>query len=558
MSTSADYNTKILHPLATWITAHRGSEVLRELVDRAGISLELLTNSRTQWIAQAPFEAFLEHARALFPDDDTFKLACVYRLAEGYGALRYVFWATSPSDVYAHSTRGYRLMSAIGDPRVVSVSRTAMHLRIPSDRVISRLTCLVRQAHLEHLPRVWRLPPATVRESACVARGDDACEYHLRYFDNRRTLPTLAGAIVGAAVAAAAVKFGVGELVSAVTLLPLLGATIAFALEQHRTARANLSVSEEHNAALRAVADEAADARGEFLAMHQRQREWIQMIEDDAAERAASIESVVEALQRTREARDRQLRGFSHDLRSPLAVIRLGTNYLAKNVRSEEEETREVISELEQAVERMQRLLTHLMAAAAFGGSVNAPERIDVGALTERLERRLRALVYGRDIRATVVRKREAPPAIQMDPLLLDRITDNLLSNAAKYTERGSIVLEVDGVPEFLVLEISDTGRGIAPGEIERAFQPGGSDKGNRASDSYGLGLSVVVQLLAQIGGRLEVMSKPGVGTTFWVHLPVRAKSITPQPVRRDVERLQELMQKVVTIRYPGSARGVS
>jgi len=546
---SADYNTKIVHPLVRWITLQRGQEAARVLAERAGLSLDVI-DGRNHWISQARFESFLEYARATFPDDESFKLACVYRMSEGYGPMRYALWATSPSGVYAQAERGYKLAAAIGEPHVLSSSRTALHVRITSDRMISRLNCLIRQAQTAYLPTFWGLPPATVRETACVARGDDACEYHLRYFDRRRWLPTLVGAIVGGVAASAAVKFGLAQFASTAAL-PLLGGSIGFAIEQQRTGRANLDVGEEQNAALRAIAEEENEARRELLAMHQRQRDWTRLLEEDAVERAAGIQAVVDGIHRTQEARDRQLRGFSHDLRSPLSVIQLGTQYLSRTMRSQEQGTRDVIIELEHAVDRMQRMLEELMEAASAAAHVSqiAPERLEVEALTDRLRRRLRAIVYGRDIRVTVFRTREAPDSIEADPLLLDRITDNLLSNAAKYTERGSIVIEVDGVPDFVVLKISDSGRGIAPEEIERAFQPGGSDKNNRAADSYGLGLSVVVQLLAQIGGRLEVMSKPDVGTTFWVHVPVRARAISTPPPRREPERLDDLVQRVVTIR---------
>ncbi|MBW2735422.1 MAG: ATP-binding protein, partial [Deltaproteobacteria bacterium] len=105
-----------------------------------------------------------------------------------------------------------------------------------------------------------------------------------------------------------------------------------------------------------------------------------------------------------------------------------------------------------------------------------------------------------------------------------------------KYTGSGSIVVELDGQPKMLSIKISDSGCGIEPEAFEQIFQPGGSDQRSRAVGSYGLGLSVVVRLLAHIGGRLEVMSKPQVGTTFWVFVPVKPE----QPVS-----LEESLQGV-------------
>src|SRR5690606_479521 len=138
-----------------------------------------------------------------------------------------------------------------------------------------------------------------------------------------------------------------------------------------------------------------------------------------------------------------------------------------------------------------------------------------------------RALVHGKPIRSSVFRVREAPDEVVVDAMVLDRIIDNLLSNAAKYTQNGSIVVEVAGTPGFLTLKISDTGRGMEPDSLERAFVSGASEPAQRQSGSYGIGLSVVIDLLGRIGGRLEVMSKPNTGTTFWVHVPVRANERT-------------------------------
>ena len=120
---------------------------------------------------------------------------------------------------------------------------------------------------------------------------------------------------------------------------------------------------------------------------------------------------------------------------------------------------------------------------------------------------------------------REAPDVIYFDPLVFDRVTDNLLTNAAKYTERGSIVVEVTGNDDFIIIQVSDSGRGIDETELERIFQPGGSSKDHRANDSFGVGLSVVLQLLEQVGGSLEVMSQPGRGTTFWANFPIGSES---------------------------------
>ena len=154
-------------------------------------------------------------------------------------------------------------------------------------------------------------------------------------------------------------------------------------------------------------------------------------------------------------------------------------------------------------------------------------------------------------MRTTAFATREVPDHLEIDPLALDRIIDNLLTNAVKYTDRGSIVIELDGTPGHLVIKVSDTGRGIEPDAVGGIFQAGGSTLDSRRGDSFGVGLSVVVQLLQQIGGRLEVMSKPASGTTFWVYLPVRrAPPRLPGPrSTRSRESTDEALRRVVRVR---------
>ncbi|WP_394838411.1 HAMP domain-containing histidine kinase [Pendulispora rubella] len=330
----------------------------------------------------------------------------------------------------------------------------------------------------------------------------------------------------------------------------MLAATLAHMYEMFRGDRADRATRAEVQDALRRVAHEEAEARREIVLLNQRQREWTRLLEEENVERSATLAQIAERVEQLQDAREKTLLGFSHDLRNPLTALQFSADYLRDNSPRLDSEGKLVIQDLESAIANMRSMLGELMTVATAQRNLMTlvPKAIDVSGLVERLRRRVRALVHGRDdVRVNVVATRDAPGAIEIDPLLLDRVLDNLLTNAAKYTEQGAITVEVDGAPGSLLIRVSDTGRGIKPAELEQIFRAGGSDPRTRAKNSYGVGLSVVVQLLGRIGGTLEVMSKPGKGTTFWVRFPV--KFVDDGRGRAQENDTGEVVNRVVKIR---------
>ena len=521
----AEYNLRILVPLARYLDDRLGAEALAKVAASAGATRADFEPTTNKWVSWEQFETVLDGARALIPDDETFMRACSFRMAETMGVVRFAFWAATPSLIYATAERSGRLFSSVGQFRLTARGDNFAHLTWTSEKPESRLMCLSRQAQSRVIPTIWRQPPAFVREGKCIARGDDACEYQFYWFNRRRWLPTALGLIGAAALLFGGAKFFHWTLPWVAAAVPLLGAAVGHIYELRRANRANVATHTEVTDALRTAVEDQSDVRREILELNQRQNAWSRALEERATERITSFERVVANVEQVQKARETTLLGFSHDLRNPLTVLVTSIDYLRGHVHALGAEGDETLSDLELATSQMKRMLAELMIVATRQKTLLqiTPQTFEVAPLTDRLRRRLRALVHGRDVRASVFATREAPESIDVDPLLFDRVLDNLLTNAAKYTERGSIVIEIDGTPEFLVLKISDTGRGIGKDELERVFRSGGSASTSRAVDSYGVGLSVVVQLLALIGGRIEVMSQPGKGTTFWVKFPVKA-----------------------------------
>lgn len=557
---AAEYNAKILSALAKWIVKHHGSEALASACGSAGFSPADIDGS-TRWLSLAQCETFCSEARALVETDEDFLAACGECFFESMGAARFMVRALSTQQYFETATKMSKLMLRVSRFEPMESTRSSFAIRYVAQKPESRLMCLSRQAAWINGPTMWGLPQARLTETACIARGDGCCEYHLKWFEGGRFQPVLIGFAAGLASALVVGAFKQGLVALA---LPLLGAAIAQVLELRRTSASNLKFANDLNEVLRSVGKDEVEARSEIVALHQRQREWIRLMEQQVTDRTTTLEQIVLGLDGLQQTRVSTIRGFSHDLRNPLFVVRGNTQFLLE--RFKDGEDGEALRDMETAAVQIEAMLAKLMEVATHetGFVKLAPKPVAVAPLADTLRRRLRALVHGRDIKVSVFCTREAPEEIVIDPLVFDRVVDNLLTNAAKYTDRGSILLDISGTPGaavglgpaagaivqrgagFLTLKLSDTGQGIPAAKVERIFRPRPANEPATRPDSYGVGLSSAVRLLAQIGGRLDVMSKVGVGTTFWAHFPV-----SPPDTKRLAtdDNLESIITRVVTIR---------
>ena len=111
----------------------------------------------------------------------------------------------------------------------------------------------------------------------------------------------------------------------------------------------------------------------------------------------------------------------------------------------------------------------------------------------------------------------------EVDPNCFDRILNNLLGNAVKFTSAGAVTVNLESSGCEVVLRVSDTGIGISPEFLPHIFEEFKQESSgiNRSFEGSGLGLSITHRLIHLMGGRIEVDSRPGVGSTFTVILPL-------------------------------------
>ncbi len=249
-----------------------------------------------------------------------------------------------------------------------------------------------------------------------------------------------------------------------------------------------------------------------IVLLEMRERRRIEQLNADARREA----------ERMAQARSEFVANMSHEIRTPLNAI-LGLAQLGRRVSA----GRQVEQQFTRIVESGQHLLgivnDVLDSAKIEAGKLTVEQiAIDPGqvidsAVTLSAER---AFARGLDFR---VREGRLPTRCQGDPLRLSQVIVNLLGNAIKFTERGGVTLEAHADADTLHLSVTDTGIGMRPEQIERLFEPfeQADSSTTRRFGGTGLGLSISAHLVRAMGGRIEVSSRPGAGTTFFVRLPL-------------------------------------
>ncbi len=232
---------------------------------------------------------------------------------------------------------------------------------------------------------------------------------------------------------------------------------------------------------------------------------------------AALLVTEVGLLQRSAELRQRFVQDLSHELRSPLAVIRTTVEALEGEVSPQLGEV------MVRQVERITRLVEELyeLATIEAGQVALRPEPVDLQALAAEVLADLRPAADALEVQLRL----EVPAGITLrcDRRALQRVLGNLLDNAVKYNRPGGwAALRGSVAAGAVTLEVADSGEGIPAEELgavtqrfyrrDRARTPG--------RGGLGLGLAIVKHLAQQMGGSLAIDSREGVGTRATVTLP--------------------------------------
>ncbi len=233
---------------------------------------------------------------------------------------------------------------------------------------------------------------------------------------------------------------------------------------------------------------------------------------------AHQYEAQLEAERTANQAKSLFFSSVSHDIRTPLNAIIGFSELLERGVPDEAERTR-YISSIRSSGKVLARLVDDILDLSKLenGKLEIIKEPTDVPTLAREV---IAACEVVRSRKALVLRSEiDEMPWVKVDPQRVRQILYNLLSNAYKYTDKGSVTVRVGWQDGTLTLSVADTGKGISEANVAHILQPFVQlvDKNHR--DGTGLGLPICQKLATLMGGKLTVTSKVGVGSTFTVSL---------------------------------------
>jgi heavy metal sensor kinase len=371
---------------------------------------------------------------------------------------------------------------------------------------------------VEQLRQLAVAPPAA-SASSTVRLGPDGPRIHSVVHRLPDAGPQFGAILAGANVRSA--ELGPRQLVATFALILPLGLVAAWLVGSWISRRA-LDPVDQIITEVREISD------GKSL--HRRLAE--PMVKDELGRLAETLNQMMTRLERSFAALRRFTADASHELKTPLTVLRAGVER-ALTTPNVPQDTLATLEETLQEIKRMTELVDALLtlARADEGSAPLHREPVDLRTIVEETRETGELLAEQAGVTMEVTTPPD-PVIVPVDASRMRELILNLLTNAVKYTPAGgSVRMELGRADGRVTLTVADTGIGIAPGDLplifDRFWRADSARTRTGERTGAGLGLAICKWIAEAHGGRIDAASRPGRGTTVTVTLPAAAPAAT-------------------------------
>lgn len=220
------------------------------------------------------------------------------------------------------------------------------------------------------------------------------------------------------------------------------------------------------------------------------------------------------------------IRNISHEIKTPLNGI-LGIAQILTEIDIPMEERAELFKALSDSSERLMNTITNYMdMSMIFSETVTVHKKeFLLKPLFEEITEKAKELLSGKNIEFEAIIPSEYEELkVTTDPELLKKILYKLVDNAIKFTNEGSVTFTYDVKAQNLAFFVQDTGKGIAGNKLKLIFEMFSQEDTSmtRRHEGSGLGLKIAKELVALLGGEINVVSEIGKGSIFTIAIPIK------------------------------------
>jgi signal transduction histidine kinase len=542
----------MMRPALLYIEKNYGHWELIRFMESTGLPLEYLEDENN-WISNEYLMHFYERLVDFTGDPDApFKAGLFAASKEAWGAMYYVFTVFgSPRQAFRKVADTVPDWTRTGTMEVLELRRNMAVIKW-TNTLESPLVDANRRGQYCAIPMIWGSPQPQVTEVECMHRGDPACVYEIRW-QNRASRIFGSLSLIGSVslytglVAAGALAFDPLFLSVLVPGSFLIGR----GFDNRRSLRQNMAMTQEiidkledNVRQMRFQYQRLERANRELEVAHEKLRKHRDTLEETVAERTKELRKRKDELERAlAELRETQVQmihmakmaslgtlaaGIAHEINNPINYVLGGIQPLKSMLEMAEqgeadaelwEDMKGLMEEVESGALRTARIVEDLRQFSHLDRGEFVPTDLNAA-----IDQTLRFLAKKLGDQIEVERDYGELGEFVCYGGQINQVLMNVLTNAADAIlacedgRKGRIRIKTERDEQGVRISITDNGKGIPSEILDQIFNPFFTTKAPQ--EGTGLGLSISHSIIANHGGRIEVESKEGEGTTFTITLP--------------------------------------